>query len=70
MLLSDNLWVLTVVAALSSLAILGYFVLMPIMDNEGTMEDTKEHLDRAASKFDELRQSETTFKETVIHPAG
>lgn len=68
--MSENLWLLTVVAGLSSLLVLAYFILYPIVSEESTMEDTKQGLDRAASKFDELRSSQTTFKETVIHDSG
>lgn len=62
--LSEKLWHLTVVAALSSLLILAYFTLMPILDKQGTVEQTQEGLDKAVRKFDELREEHIRGKET------
>lgn len=56
MLSGDSLWTVTVVMALSSLLILAYFVLSPIMGKEGTVEQTKTGLDKAINKIETLRE--------------
>lgn len=52
----DKLWTITVAIALSSLLILAYFVLSPIMGKEGTVEQTKTGLDKAINKIETLRE--------------
>ena len=52
---SDKLWTVTVAIALSSLLVLAYFVLSPIMGKEGTVEQTKTGLDKAINKIETLR---------------
>lgn len=52
----DKLWTITVTVALSSLVILAYFVLSPIMAKEGTVEETKTRLDKAINKIETLRE--------------
>jgi hypothetical protein len=51
----NKLWTLTVVAALSTLLILIYFVMAQLMDKDGTIEQTHEGLSRAIDTFDALK---------------
>jgi hypothetical protein len=53
-----------VIAALSSLLILAYFTITPILDKQGTVEQTQAGLDKAVKKFDELRAEHIGSKET------
>ncbi|MEW6043523.1 MAG: hypothetical protein AB1608_04620 [Thermoproteota archaeon] len=46
---------MTIVAALSTLLILIYFVMAPLMDKEGTIEQTHEGLGRAIDSFDAIK---------------
>ncbi|MEM3065053.1 MAG: hypothetical protein QW177_06755 [Candidatus Nitrosotenuis sp.] len=50
-----KLWTLTIVAALSTLLILIYFVMAPLVDKKGTIEQTNEGLGRAIDNFDALK---------------
>ncbi|MEM2785029.1 MAG: hypothetical protein QXW37_00285 [Candidatus Nitrosotenuis sp.] len=54
-LVGSKLWTLTVVAALSTLLILIYFVMAPLVDKKGTIEQTHEGLGRAIDNFDDLK---------------
>lgn len=53
---TDRLWTVTVAAALSSLVVLAFFVLSPIVDEEGTVEQTRTKLDTAIGKIETLRE--------------
>ncbi len=53
---TDRLWTVTVAVALSSLVVLAFFVLSPIMDEEGTVEQTRTKLDTAIGKIETLRE--------------
>ncbi|WP_268542656.1 hypothetical protein [Candidatus Nitrosotenuis cloacae] len=66
--MSDNLWLLTVVAALSSLLILAFFTLSPILDDSGTVERTRTGIDKAVQRFDELKETPITKKQDPSAP--
>lgn len=53
---TDRLWTVTVATALSSLVVLAFFVLSPIVDEEGTVEQTRTKLDTAIGKIETLRE--------------
>jgi hypothetical protein len=53
---SDKLWTLTVVAALSSLLILAYFLLSPMLSKESTAQKIEGGLGESIAKFDEIRE--------------
>ncbi len=53
---TDRLWTITVATALSSLVVLAFFVLSPIIDDEGTVEQTRTKLDTAIGKIETLRE--------------
>lgn len=55
LLAGNKLWTLTVIAALSTLLILIYFVMAPLLDKNGTIEQTNEGLSRAIDNFDALK---------------
>ncbi|MEM3090049.1 MAG: hypothetical protein QXY22_05720 [Candidatus Nitrosotenuis sp.] len=63
--MSEKIWHLAVIAALSSLLILAYFTLMPILDKQGTVEQTQAGLEKAVKKFDELREEHAGIKNTL-----
>ena len=54
--LSDTLWTIAVIIALSSLFILTYFTLYPITSKNGTVEQTKTGLDKAINNIESLRE--------------
>jgi hypothetical protein len=53
---SDKLWTLTVVAALSSLLILAYFLLSPMLSKESTAQRIEGGLGESIAKFDVIRE--------------
>lgn len=55
---TDRLWTITVATALSSLVVLAFFVLSPIVDDEGTVEQTRTKLDTAIGKIETLREAD------------
>lgn len=55
-------------AALSSLLILAFFTLSPIVDPGGTVESTKTGIDRAVQKFDELKETNREQKQVPSMP--
>lgn len=55
---TDRLWTITVATALSSLVVLAFFVLSPIIDDEGTVEQTRTKLDTAIGKIETLREAD------------
>ena len=68
---NDTLWTVTVAIALSSLLILAYFVLSPIMGKEGTVEQTKTGLDKAINKIETLREeskSKSLLDDSGLNP--
>lgn len=52
----DKLWTLTVVAALSSLLILTYFLLSPMLSKESTAQQIEGGLGESIAKFDTIRE--------------
>lgn len=50
------MWLTAVVIALSSLLILTFFMLYPITNKDGTVEQTKVGLDKAINKFETIRE--------------
>lgn len=52
---NDKLWVLTVVAALSSLLILAFFLLSPMLSKESTAQRIEHGLGDTIAKFDSIR---------------
>ena len=55
---NDKLWTLTVVAALSSLLILTYFLLSPMLNEESTTQRIEGGLGTTIAKFDSIRNEE------------
>lgn len=55
---NDKLWTLTVVAALSSLLILTYFLLSPMLNEESTAHQIEGGLGTTIAKFDSIRNEE------------
>ena len=53
---SDRLWLPAVVVALSSILVLTFFMLYPITNRDGTVEQTKVGLDKAINKFETIRE--------------
>ncbi len=56
----DRLWTITVVAALSSLLILAYFLLSPMLNKESTAQKIEEGLGESIAKFDTIREQPNT----------
>lgn len=52
---NDKLWVLTVVTALSSLLILAFFLLSPMLSEESTAQRIDHGLGTTIAKFDSIR---------------
>lgn len=52
---SESLWTITVVAALSSLVILAFFLLSPMLSNESTAQRIEHGLGDTIAKFDSIR---------------
>jgi hypothetical protein len=52
----DKLWIITVIAALSCLLILSYFVLAPMSNKQSTINQVDTGLSNAADKFDTIRE--------------
>ncbi|MBM3904555.1 MAG: hypothetical protein FJ357_05440 [Thaumarchaeota archaeon] len=52
----DKLWTITVVAALSSLLILAYFLLSPMLSKESTAQKIESGLGESIAKFDSIRE--------------
>jgi hypothetical protein len=52
----DRLWTITVVAALSSLLILAYFLLSPMLSKESTAQKIEGGLGESIAKFDAIRE--------------
>lgn len=65
---NDKLWVLTVVAALSSLLILAYFTLSPMISKEGTAQRVNTGLQNAVSKFDSIRDGQNNVVALISEP--
>lgn len=63
---SDRLWIVAVVIALSSLLILTFFMLYPITNKNGTVEQTKVGLDKAINKFETIR--EEAKRDSILTP--
>jgi len=53
---SDRLWTITIVAALSSLLILAYFTLYPMISKESTAQKIESGLGESIAKFDSIRE--------------
>lgn len=60
---SDRLWTITVVAALSSLLILAYFLLSPMLSKESTAQKIESGLGQSIAKFDSIREDQPTSSE-------
>lgn len=56
LLLDNKLWIITAVAALSTLIILAYAVVAPMANEEITIEQVEDGLSAAADKFDIIRK--------------
>lgn len=56
LLLDDKLWIVTAVAALSTLVILAYAVVAPMSNEESTVVQVEDGLKSAADKFDTIRE--------------
>lgn len=52
---NDKLWTITVVAALSSLLILAYFTLSPMLDEKSTAQRIESGLGKSIAKFESIR---------------
>jgi hypothetical protein len=52
---SEKLWTVTVVVALSSLVILAFFLLSPMLSNESTAQRIEHGLGDTITKFDSIR---------------
>lgn len=65
---NDKLWVLTVVAALSSLLILAYFTLSPMVSKEGTAQRVETGLHDAISKFDSMKNGQDSVLVPTAEP--
>lgn len=63
---TDRLWLTAVVIALSSLLILTFFMLYPITNKDGTVEQTKVGLDKAINKFETIR--EEAKRDSILTP--
>jgi hypothetical protein len=55
---SDKLWTITVIAALSSLLILAYFLLSPMLSKESTAQKIESGLGESIAKFESIRQEQ------------
>ena len=55
---NDKLWILTVTAALSSLLILAYFTMYPMVSKDGTAQRVETGLEGAIDKFNEIKHDE------------
>lgn len=55
---SENLWTVTVVAALSSLVILAFFLLSPMLNEESTAQRIEHGLGNTIAKFDSIRTND------------
>lgn len=55
---NDKLWTLTVVAALSSLLILAYFLLSPMLSEKSTTQQIEGGLGTTIAKFDSIRNED------------
>ncbi len=60
---NDRLWTITVVAALSSLLILAYFLLSPMLSKESTAQKIESGLGQSIAKFDSIREDQSTSSE-------
>lgn len=52
---NEKMWILTVVAALSSLIILAYFLLAPMLSKESTAQKIDTNLETSVKKFDSIK---------------
>jgi len=57
---SDRLWTITVVAALSSLLILAYFTLSPMLSKDSTAQKIEGGLGESIAKFDSIREEQSS----------
>ena len=65
----DKLWALTVVAALSSLLILAYFTLYPMISKESTAQRMETGLASAIDKFDSIKNEQNDESTFVPKPS-
>lgn len=56
---SDRLWTITVVAALSSLLILAYFTLSPMLSKDSTAQRIEGGIGESIAKFDSIREEQS-----------
>ena len=56
---NDKLWVLTMVAALSSLLILAYFTMYPMLSDESTPQQIESGLGQSIAKFDAIKNKDS-----------
>jgi hypothetical protein len=56
---SDRLWTITVVAALSSLLILAYFTLSPMLSKDSTAQKIEGGIGESIAKFDSIREDQS-----------
>jgi Na+/H+ antiporter NhaC len=57
---SEKMWTITVVAALSSLVILAFFLLSPMLSEESTAQRIEHGLGDTIAKFDSIRTNDNS----------
>lgn len=62
---SDRLWTITVVAALSSLLILAYFTLSPMLSKDSTAQRIEGGIGESIAKFDSIREEQSDSSELL-----